>query len=167
MAHTWLTTIEDALGRVDEALPAILEGLEPADLDNRPGREANPIGWLAWHLTRVLDGHVAALTGGPQVWEAWRERFALPYAAGATGYGQSSEEVGAFTADAALLTGYWSATWERTREVLHQLAGDDPERVVDDAWDPPVTLSVRLVSVVNDVTQHLGQMGYARGLLGG
>ena len=166
MTHTWLTVIEDSLGRVDETLIATLEGLDPDDLARRPGPDANPVGWLAWHLTRVLDGHLADLVDAPQVWEEWRERLDLPYDADATGYGQSSDEVGAFRADAASLTGYWSATWARTREILRQLAGDDAERVVDDAWDPPVTLSSRLVSVVNDTTQHVGQMGYARGLLG-
>lgn len=165
MTHTWLTVVEDALARVDETLTATLDGLDAGDLTRRPGPDANPVGWLAWHLTRVLDGHLADLVDGPQVWESWRERFDLPYDADATGYGQSSEEVGAFAADADLLTGYWSATWQRTREILRRLAGDDAERVVDDAWDPPVTLSARLVSVVNDTTQHVGQMGYARGLL--
>ncbi|WP_295656923.1 mycothiol transferase [uncultured Nocardioides sp.] len=166
MTHTWLTVVEDALSRVDESLTATLEGLDPDDLARRPGPDANPVGWLAWHLTRVLDGHLADLVGAPQVWEEWRVRLDLPYDAGATGYGQSSAEVGAFRADAASLTGYWAATWHRTREVLRQLAGEDAERVVDDSWDPPVTVSSRLVSVVNDVTQHVGQMGYARGLLG-
>lgn len=166
MAHTWMSVVEDALGRVDETLTASLDGLGTGQLTRRPGRDANPIGWLAWHLTRVLDDHLAALVDAPQVWEAWRDRFDLPYGARATGYGQSSDEVGAFTADADLLTGYWSATWQRTRDILRELADDDPERVVDDAWDPPVTLSARLVSVVNDTTQHLGQVGYVRGLIG-
>jgi hypothetical protein len=38
--------------------------------------------------------------------------------------------------------------------------------VVDRRWDPPVTLGVRLVSVVNDCAQHVGQAAYVRGLLG-
>ena len=42
----------------------------------------------------------------------------------------------------------------------------DLDRVVDERWDPPVTLGVRLVSVVNDDAQHLGQAAYVRGLLG-
>jgi hypothetical protein len=42
----------------------------------------------------------------------------------------------------------------------------DLDRVVDDRWDPPVTLGVRLVSVLGDATQHLGQAAYVRGLLG-
>ena len=42
---------------------------------------------------------------------------------------------------------------------------DDLDRVVDERWDPPVTLAVRLVSVVNDCTQHVGQAAYASGIL--
>ena len=162
-----MSVVEDALGRVDQTLRSALDGLGPEVLARRPGPDANPVGWLAWHLTRVLDHHLADLADSPQVWDEWRERFGLPYGPDATGYGQSSQEVGAFTADADLLGGYWSATWRRTREILADLAGDDPERVVDDSWDPPVTLSVRLVSVVNDTTQHVGQVGYARGLVAG
>ncbi|GAB3809212.1 hypothetical protein GCM10027605_43490 [Micromonospora zhanjiangensis] len=37
--------------------------------------------------------------------------------------------------------------------------------MVDERWDPPVTLDVRLVSVVDDDLQHAGQAGYVRGLL--
>ena len=41
----------------------------------------------------------------------------------------------------------------------------DLDRVVDTRWDPPVTLGVRLVSVVEDEFQHLGQVGFVRGLV--
>jgi hypothetical protein len=37
--------------------------------------------------------------------------------------------------------------------------------VVDERWDPPVTLGVRLISVLSDDLQHAGQAGYLRGLL--
>jgi hypothetical protein len=36
---------------------------------------------------------------------------------------------------------------------------------VDESWNPPVTLGVRLVSVVNDDTQHVGQAAFLRGLV--
>ena len=36
---------------------------------------------------------------------------------------------------------------------------------MDKAWDPPVTLGVRLVSVVSDDLQHAGQAAYLRGLV--
>jgi hypothetical protein len=36
---------------------------------------------------------------------------------------------------------------------------------VDEAWDPPVTLGVRLVSVVDDDLEHAGQAAFVRGVL--
>jgi hypothetical protein len=36
---------------------------------------------------------------------------------------------------------------------------------VDERWDPPVTLGVRLVSVIGDGLEHAGQAAYVRGLI--
>jgi uncharacterized damage-inducible protein DinB len=54
----------------------------------------------------------------------------------------------------------------RSAEFLRGLSDEDLDRVVDTNWDPPVTLGVRLVSVLSDDFQHLGQAAYLRGLLG-
>ena len=63
------------------------------------------------------------------------------------------------------LTGYLDAVHDADRRVRPGLTADDLDRVVDERWDPPVTLGVRLVSVVNDDQQHVGQAAYVRGLL--
>ena len=47
---------------------------------------------------------------------------------------------------------------------MAQLEPGDLDRVVDETWTPAVTLGVRLVSVISDCLQHLGQAGYVRGL---
>lgn len=161
----------DAFERVRDEVPQVLDGLAPADATWRPDPDANPIGWLVWHLARVQDDHLAALSGAcgrprPQVWDTWRARFDLPYPPTAIGYRHTSDEVGAFAvADVALLTGYHADVHALTCDVLHELTGDDYARVVDDSWDPPVTAAARLVSVVNDTTAHVGQAAYVRGLL--
>ncbi len=36
---------------------------------------------------------------------------------------------------------------------------------MDENWDPPVTLGTRLVSVLSDDLQHVGQAAYVRGLV--
>jgi hypothetical protein len=36
---------------------------------------------------------------------------------------------------------------------------------VDTSWDPPVTLGVRLISVLSDDLQHAGQAAYVRGIV--
>lgn len=159
--------LRDSFGRVAELLPSVLSGLGPEDVLWRPDAEANSIGWLVWHLARVEDDHLAGLVGSDQVWlaEGWVDRFALPYPREAHGFGQSAAEVGAFSVgDAALLAAYHAAVATRTVAILDALTADDFVRVVDTRWDPPVTAAVRLVSVVNDITQHIGQAGYVRGL---
>jgi hypothetical protein len=156
----------DALERVRDGAVAVVDGLDEQQLRHRPGPDANPIGWLVWHAARVQDDHVATVAGHAQVYDGFAERFALPYDDGDIGYGHSSDEVAAFTAPAELLAEYAAAVHDRTVGYLATLEPADLDRVVDENWDPPVTLGVRLVSVVNDDTQHVGQAAYVRGLLG-
>ncbi|MFN8195311.1 MAG: DinB family protein [Nocardioidaceae bacterium] len=157
----------DAFTRVHDDLPEIVDELEPEDLLWRPDADANPVAWIVWHLTRVQDDHLAGVVDGEQLWTSggWAERFGLPYDLGSVGYGQSSDEVGAFGIDdLELLMGYHAAVHRRTVEILEGLTDEDYARIVDERWDPPVTCAVRLVSVVNDITQHLGQAAYVAGL---
>jgi uncharacterized damage-inducible protein DinB len=159
----------DGFDRIHQTLRRALEDLDADQLAARVAPDANTIGWLAWHLLRVQDDHVAEVAGSEQVWTAggWSKRFGLPFDDSATGYGFGPEQVGQVRAESVdLLLGYADAVHERTAEYLRTLDDDDLDRVVDDSWDPPVTLGVRLVSVLSDDLQHVGQAAYARGLLG-
>ena len=160
--------LTDAFGRIVEGGRDVVDGLDDDQLAWRPGPDANPIAWLVWHLARIQDDHVADVAGVEQVWTAqgFHDRFGLPLEPGDTGYGHTSAEVGKVRAGAGLLAEYLSAVHEQTIAYLAGVAPDDLDRVVDRRWDPPVTLGVRLVSVVNDGDQHLGQAAYVRGLLG-
>ena len=70
-------------------------------------------------------------------------------------------------AGADLLSGYLHAVVERTIDYLNSLSESDLDQIVDKDYDPPVTLAVRLSSVLGDDLQHLGQAAYVRGLLHG
>jgi uncharacterized damage-inducible protein DinB len=157
----------DLFDRVRESVHQVVEGLSLEQLATRVDPEANSVAWLVWHLTRVQDDHLADAVGDEQVWtaERWVDRFDLPFAASAIGYGHSTEEVAQVRASADLLAGYHDAVHKRSIEWVTAIGEADFARVVDDRWDPPVTLSVRLVSVVNDVTQHVGQAAFLRGLI--
>jgi DinB family protein len=160
----------ESYGRIDQTLRRVLDGLDADQLAARVTPDANPIGWLAWHLLRVQDDHVAEVAGSEQVWTAdgWAGRFDLPVDDSATGYGFGSEQVAQVRVRSVdLLLGYADAVHGRTVEYLRTLGDDDLDRVVDDSWDPPVTLGVRLVSVLSDDLQHVGQAAYVRGCLGG
>lgn len=166
-AMTPAELLVESLGRVLESGTAVVDGLSVEQLAHRPTPEANPIGWLVWHLARVQDDHVAEVAGIEQVWTAqgYADRFGLPFDESDIGYGHTSEHVGRVRAEADQLTAYLTAVHEQSVGYLRTLGEGDLDRVVDERWDPPVTLGARLVSVVNDDTQHVGQAAYVRGLL--
>ena len=156
----------EAFGRIRGVVHSALKDASIEVLTFRVDPEANTIAWLVWHLTRVQDDHIADLAGDEQVWTGggWADRFDLPFDPAATGYGQSAAEVAAVRPDATLLEGYHEAVHTRTVEYLRTLSEADFARIVDAAWDPPVTLAVRLVSILSDDLQHAGQASYVRGL---
>ncbi|MEU7554341.1 DinB family protein [Streptomyces sp. NPDC044571] len=160
--------LADGYGRIREVVHEVVEGLSAEELNDRTDAGANSITWLVWHLTRVQDDHVADASGREQVWHAqdWVTRFALPLPADATGFGHSSRQVGSVRVDSGeLLLGYFDAVHEQSLGFLRGLAAADLNRVVDERWDPPVTLGVRLVSVLADDLQHAGQAAFVRGAL--
>jgi hypothetical protein len=158
----------DAFGRVRGIVQRALRNLSPEDLAYRVDPGTNSVAWLIWHLTRIQDDHVADAAGAEQVWtsDGWAERFGLPFDESDTGYGHSPEEVAAVrVASGDLLAGYHEAVFERTRRFVEPLTGEDLERIVDRSYDPPVTLAVRLVSVISDNLQHAGQAAFVRGII--
>ena len=162
--------IIDGLNRVDENLRRALEGLTPDQLGFRPNESANSVAWLAWHLTRVEDDHISELAGRPQAWieDRWHERFGKPGDMNDTGFGYDQAAVAAIRPESAqLLIDYYAAVHRRSLEYLQRISCADMDRVIDRRWDPPVTVGVRLISVVNDCSQHVGQLSYVRGLLEG
>ncbi len=158
--------LTDAFGRVRETVHEAVQGLTEGKLAARLDDDANSIAWLLWHLARVQDDHIADAFGAPQVWTEYGKRFELPLDAYDTGYGHSSRQVAQVTVPSGgLLTGYHDAVHEQTVRLVSGVTDADLDRVVDEAWDPPVTLGVRLVSVINDGLQHAGQAVFIRGVL--
>jgi uncharacterized damage-inducible protein DinB len=159
--------LTDAFERVLQTATDAVEGLSVEQLTHRPAPDANSIGWLVWHLARVQDDHVADVAGTEQVWtaQAFADRFDLPFHAEATGFGHGADEVGQVRVEAGQLAEYLRAVHQQTTSYVASLTPDDLDRVVDDRWDPPVTLGVRLVSVIADDLQHAGQAAFVRGIL--
>lgn len=157
----------DFFERILENGTAVVGGLDDDQLAHRPAPDANSIAWLVWHAARVQDAQVADVAGTEQVWftQGWVERFALDLDPEDHGYGHTSEQVGKVRASGELLAGYLTAAHEATKAYLATLGADDLDRIVDDRWDPPVTLGVRLVSIADDDAQHVGQAAYLRGLI--
>jgi len=160
--------LKEAFGRIGPVVADAVGGLDAGGLAWRPDADANSIAWLVWHLTRVQDDHVAEVADREQVYtgRGFARRFDLPFDHRAIGYGFSSEDVAKVRVESPqLLTEYLDAVLAATQDYLNWLTPDDLDRVVDDRWDPPVTLGVRLVSVLDDCLEHAGQASYVRGLL--
>ncbi|MBO0804888.1 MAG: DUF664 domain-containing protein [Nocardiopsaceae bacterium] len=171
MASASAELLTDAFGRIRETVLAAVSGLTPDQLTRRLDPDANPVGWLAWHLTRVQDDHIAAAFGAGQVWTdgGWATRFGLPGDMVEIGYGHTSAQVADVAAKVSaageLLAEYHEATHAQTIKHVSSITDADLSRVVDRSWTPAVTLGVRLVSVINDCMQHAGQAAFVRGIL--
>lgn len=155
----------DGFGRIREIVATTLDGIDPEALARRLGDHTNPIAWLVWHLGRGEDAQVAAAAGLDQVWtsQGFAGRFDLPLPDQDTGYGHTRSQVDAVQAPPELLLAYYDAVHRQTVEFLASLSDEDLDRVVDTRWKPPVTLGVRLVSILADCLQHAGQAAYVKG----
>jgi hypothetical protein len=157
----------DAFERIRDAVHPAVNGLSPEELAFRLDAGSNSIAWIVWHLTRIQDDHVAGLDACAQVWtqNGWVERFGLPLDPADTGYGHGPDESATVVAAGPLLLGYFEDVHEKTVRYVGSLVETDLARVIDTTWDPPVTVGIRLVSVIADDLQHVGQAAYLRGIL--
>ena len=160
--------LRDAFTRLIEHVDAVGDELSDDVALYRPTATANTIAWLLWHSARVQDAQLCDIAGIEQVWtrEGWVDRFGLDLPRDDTGYGHSSDDVAKVAASADLLAGYHHAVHKVSLEYIASVSPEDLNRIVDNRWDPPVTASARLVSIVDDCAQHLGQAAYVLGIAG-
>jgi hypothetical protein len=158
--------LRDAFTRLVEHVDEITDGLTDDQSNYRPSPSANSIAWLIWHSARVQDLQLAPIAGVEQVWirDGWVDRFGLDLPRNDSGYGHGPNEVAKVRAPVELLAAYYHAVHERTLEFVAGVTGEDLARIVDPDWDPPVTASARLVSIIDDCAQHLGQAAYLLGI---
>jgi Protein of unknown function (DUF664) len=158
--------LRDSFTRLIEHVDTLTDGLTDELAFYRPTPTANSIAWLIWHSARQQDVQLSDIAGIEQVWlrEGWVDRFGLDLPREDMGYGHDAAEVGRVRAPAELLAGYAHAVHKATLAYIASVDPDELSRIVDERWDPPVTASVRLVSIVDDGAQHLGQAAYVRGI---
>ena len=146
----------------------VVDGLTVDELTFRLDAESNTIAWLVWHLTRIQDDHIAdaaskrAGLDRRRLGRAVRPRRSRPTA---TGYGQSADEVERCASRRHCSPVTYDAVYARSTRFIDGLDDADLDRIVDTRFDPPVTLGVRLVSVLSDDLQHAGQASFIRGIV--
>ena len=93
-----IEVLQDGFSRIHSTLLSTLRGLTPEDLYYSPNIECNTIAWLAWHLTRVQDRHIADLAEHEQEWilGKWFEEFGQSPAPANVGFGHTPKQVQSF-----------------------------------------------------------------------
>ena len=158
--------LRDSFTRFIEHADDLTDGLTDDVAYYQPTPEANTITWLIWHTARMQDAQLCDIAGIEQAWfrDGWADRFALDLPRDAHGYGHTPEDVARVRAPADLLAGYYHAVHKLSLEYVASVSADELAKIVDERWTPPVTASARLVSIIDDAAQHLGQAAYIRGL---
>lgn len=160
--------IADSLSRGRGVLRRAIDGMPVEALEFRPAEHMNPIGWLAWHIARVEDMHIADLLEEGQLWTdgGWHQRFNMPAGARDFGTRQTLDQVNAVNAPSAeLLLEYYDAVAARTDAYLGTLDSAALDRVLDEPqFQPLPTVGVRLNSLVHHAAHHAGQIDYLLGL---
>jgi uncharacterized damage-inducible protein DinB len=162
------TLLVEAYRRIPELVHGACDGLDAAGMVYRPEPGANSIAWLVWHLSRIQDDHLAEIAGTEQVWadRAWADRTGIDRDVTATGFGDTSDDVAAVVPESVeALVAYHAAVAERTMVYLEGVDESELDRVVDRSYDSPVSVGVRLISVISDNLQHAGQARYLRGII--
>ena len=158
--------LHDSFTRLVEHADDLTDGLTEDVAYYQPAPDANTITWLLWHSARVQDAQLSEIAGLEQVWsrDGWVGRFDLDLPSDSHGYGHTPEQVAKVRAPADLLAGYYRAVHEMTLAYVASVTAEELAKVVDERWTPAVTASARIVSIIDDCAQHLGQAAYVRGL---
>ena len=145
-----------------------LEGLSEAELCWQATLDSNTITWLVWHMARVEDGWInSSIGGGESVWDSggWADRTGVTY--DNSGYGQTADEARSMPAvDVALLIDYFDAVREASFKVIDEMSEEDLSKSYS-RGGRSVTWSWILGHVLAEEAQHLGQIGFIRGMVRG
>ena len=161
--ETAMSALERNWGMVDKAL----EGVDDAMLGDRLNEESNSMGWLVFHMNRIVDRFVNTwCQDAPQLWakDGWHQKFGLDDDDNNTGQGWTKEQV----ADWQLpprdtLIGYYEAVKTAARDYLQSLSASDFERQLNLPPRPVASIGNFLGVLVFDNCVHGGQIAHLRG----
>jgi hypothetical protein len=164
----WKDLLEDGYNRIPAYAEHILNGLAHEDLTWQPHKESNSIGWLVWHLARQMDAQAAALAGQEQLWikEGWHQKFRRPDDPTDFGFGDTPEDAAAFHPPAKeVMLEYLEHVVDMAVKYFKGLTEKDLDRKLNEPqFQPPPSVGVRLISILDDCIIHAGQAAYVRGL---
>ena len=157
--------IEDAFNTEHEYLMDALGDLTADELMWRAGPEANPIGWILWHMTRIEDMWFQFfIQSQTEIWErdGWNEKFGLPTRD--NGFQHTLEQVADFPAyDLSEMTRYGEAVRSATLAYLKTVTSEQMDEVPREAR-PEMSVGRIFRQVIGEIYQHQGHIAYLKGL---
>jgi hypothetical protein len=115
----------------------------------------------------VQDDHVANIAGRDQIWVTsdWAAAIGMDADPALLGQGDSPDQVASLRPeDPFALIGYHDDVMDASVKYLGGANARELDRIIDHSYTPPVSVGVRLVSVLNDNLQHAGQARFLRGM---
>jgi hypothetical protein len=151
-----------------DELKGKLKGLVDSELRWQASLESNTIIWLVWHMARVEDIWInQVVSEGETVWDSqgWAGKTGVHL--DGNGFGHTPDDVRAFPdCDVNTLVEYFDAVREGSFSVIDGLSDEDiaSERV---RRDSPITIGWILGHVLVEESQHVGHVGFIRGMIRG
>lgn len=156
------------LNRAQEVLDKAVEGLTREEVVYRAGPEANPIGFILWHISRVEDRLINhTIRQGTQIWEegAWYTKLGLPEDPKTTGFNFTKEQVDAFPVpELAALLSYQEAVRNATLSFITSLDDSEFDRPFHHGQEGDTTLAFLIGRTIVHASQHAGQIDFIKGL---
>ncbi|EHI75032.1 DinB superfamily [Streptococcus criceti] len=168
---TYTDLLIDDLNRAYERFERAFEGVSVEQANSFPAAEMAPqiksMTWLLWHTAMVLDIQIAELAGTDWLYkQGWQEKLPKNDTKNPS-WLHTLEEAQTITVDSFDdLFAYFKAARDQAVAYINSLTEESLDDIVDESWTPAVTRGVRLVSTLDDITMHSGQVFYARRLLG-
>jgi len=157
----------DMLNQVQQALTTAVDGLTHEELTFQPQNDANSIGFILWHQVRVEDSMVpGTIQKKPQVWTSgkWYRKLNLPEDPNDNGWGYTAEQVAAFPVPKLKdLLDYAEEVRSQTVECLKGMTPDRFDEVIQTPFGD-LTISQIFSLLLCEITLHIGQIAYLRGL---
>jgi len=157
--------LEATLNDIEGRLNTYVDGLTAEELAWRPAPECHSIGFTLWHIYRVEDFWFQRFVQGQaELYESegWREKLGTPPKD--MGYQYTVEQIAGFQVPPLeTIQGYGKSVRKHTLEFLRQL----PAEKLDDKPRPDrseQTIVDTFQRVILELTLHIGQITYLRGM---
>ena len=173
------TAYREMIENTSSALRARIEEVPDDKLHQRPGPGLNPVGWNYWHALRVWDLDINwRINGQAQAEDAWhRGDFTAKSGYNPDGKGLRATGIGLGYSDAevdelevisaSVLLAYHDLLLAETLSYLDGAGDDELRRTLAGAGNTPDTnVAARLQHLVSHTWGHIGELSYAKGMLG-